>query len=94
MYLQDEKKWLGSSTLVGLTDLLLGAGGLGSSAWSNMGMSLMLSQVAVAAGVADARAGARYEYNQLTPANQAEFLQKAAQAYNTTPEVVKERLGL
>jgi len=93
VYLQDEQKWLGSSALVGLTDLLLGAGGLGSSAWSNMGMSNAISGSG-SAGVADARAGARYEYNQLTPAKQAEFLQKAAQAYDTTPEVVKERLGL
>ena len=93
VYLQDEQKWLGSSALVGLTDLLLGAGGLGSNAWSHMGMSNAISGSG-SAGVADARAGARYEYNKLTPVKQAEFLQKAAQAYNTTPEVVKEHLGL
>ena len=29
VYLQDDRDWLGSSTLVGIADFLLGAGGLG-----------------------------------------------------------------
>lgn len=93
VYLQDNRDWLGSSALVGALDLLLGAGGLGSNAWSSMGMSNAMSGSG-GAGAADARAGARYEYSQLTPEKRSKFLQEAAQAYNTTPEVVKERLGL
>lgn len=93
VYLQDNRDWLGSSALVGALDLLFGAGGLGSNAWAYTGMSNAMSGKD-GIGAADARAGARYEYNQLTPEKQAKFLQDAAQAYKTTPEVVKERLGL